>query len=147
MNKYLFVVALMGLILSCNFIMPPHQLQAYVAAEVKQDKGTIDISRFNKVKWDKLYVIPPYSSEKVFDTLLMKHKRKILHTGIDTDDRMCLIVLFNKSELVDLSEINGMVDFADAKKYTPDFKLGFYNKQDAVFKYKKGQLHQLIIVK
>ena len=92
-------------------------------------------NKFDKIKWDKLYVIDAYHGKDFFDENLNNYSSQILGNGIENKEGVTLFALYNKEELVNLTQIRQYYYFVDAVKYKAK-KLDYYTKNDAVFSFK-----------
>ena len=69
-------------------------LRSYVKDNLKGDKGILKLSAYKDFDWDKLYILGPYTNERVFDATLKTYTKDILATGVDTDTGICLVMPF-----------------------------------------------------
>ncbi|MGF1922835.1 MAG: hypothetical protein ACQUHE_01550 [Bacteroidia bacterium] len=126
------------LIILCTFFSctTPDKLSVYIKAELKKNNGTIDLTKFNDVKWDKLYVISPYASDDSFDRFLNDYKDEIKGTGVTINEMKTVLALFEGDKMVSMSELyNDVANFQQGRKLNGE-QIGYYTPQNAVFKYK-----------
>ncbi len=116
----------------------PDQLSGFIATELKKDNGVLDISKFNEVEWDKLYIVMPYAYPLYYDKLLSRYEREILATNIDDLDNKHVLLLFKNAELVSLSDVNlSVINFREAIRFN-EMKILPYAKKEAIFQYRNN---------
>ncbi len=138
MRKVVYVL-LLQMLVGCGPRQIPDLLTEHINAELAKHNGTIDISKFDKVKWDKLYVVGAYQNDRSFDEALLEYENEIEATGISYDEGFQIILLFDDDELVSLTKVNyWQVDFGGAYKADKNYKNTPYAKKNAVFRYQTG---------
>ena len=140
------ILIIVCVFLSCNSEKTPDRLLEFINAEVKGNTGIINLSQVNNIKWNKLYVLAPYTQESSFNADLRKYKTEIKGTNIAMLDDACVLLLFNNDKLVSLSRVKRNIDFSEVS-FMMDNKIGAYLKKDAVFHYKKADDGRLIVLK
>ena len=144
MKKRLLI--LLCVLMGCGFGKTPDKLSPYIRAQVQLNTGVIDLSKFDVLEWDKLYIIAPYAPERSFDANLMRYKSEITGTQIGSLDDRCLLLLFNGDKMVNLSEVKRNVDFAE-RRFIVNGKIGSYPRKNAVFGYKKDVTGRISITR
>ncbi|MCJ8209695.1 hypothetical protein MUY27_08240 [Mucilaginibacter sp. RS28] len=136
MKKLLFI-ALSLLLFSCN----DHgagKLRGFVEEGLQKDKGILKLSKYNEVKWDKVYVLGPYSSKKMLDKTLAKHYQDIMLAGIFNHDDICLVLLFNGDQLVSQATFDIIrTDLSATSVFTPNDRYAPCPKDSANYPYVK----------
>lgn len=64
------------------------RLNSFIINELKKNTDTLNFSHFNKVTWNQMYIIPPYSNFKNYDATLLKYQNEI--DNYDIELRTCL---------------------------------------------------------
>ncbi len=133
MRKFLAITYILSLSLGCSKDAPD-LLSEFVNTELAKNTGVIDLRYFNKIKWDKLYVLCPYTTSVNFDKNLLKYADQIEDTGIKYLDDFSLLLLFDKDELVSFSKVStNLITFSygSRKKGVTDVP---YDKADSFFR-------------
>lgn len=114
------------------------RLKSFVENNLKKDKGTLKLSAYKDVAWDKMYLLGPFTNDRMLDHNLMTYKQNIIKSGILTDDGLCHIMLFNGDKLVDEATFdNERVDLTQLSKIGPNSRYTYYDKAATNFVYKK----------
>ncbi|MES2652675.1 MAG: hypothetical protein V4663_13110 [Bacteroidota bacterium] len=134
--RNLIYVLLLTLHLGCKVEQTPDLLSPFIKMELAKQNGIVDISKFDKIKWDKLYLISAYQTSRSFDETVLRYENEIENTGITHSEDFNLILLFNGKELVNFSTVQIRdINFAGAHKEA-NYKNVPYLKNSAVFRYK-----------
>ncbi len=122
---------------ACKNSVDSSALRSYVKDNLKGDKGILKLSVYNDFDWDKVYILGPYTNERVFDATLKTYTKDILATGVDTDTGICLVMLFKGDKLVTQSIIDRQTaDFTSLIKFTTKTMVMPYLRKGANFAYK-----------
>jgi translation initiation factor 6 (eIF-6) len=136
--KKLLVLGFCLLILSaCNKKFDSNLLN-YVKENLKNNKGTLKLGAYKEVNWNTMYVLGPYTSTKQLDAVLKPYQKEILATGIDTDDQICLVMLFNDKALVSQSVFDRKtIDFERITRFVAGTKIKPISRDSANFSYQR----------
>lgn len=135
MKRKIYLALLIFLLCGCTRSIPD-KLSAFISTELNKNNGVVDISKFDEIAWDRLYIIPPYANAFYYDDLVIEYDREIEATGIGSWDHKLVLLLFKEDKLVNLSDIDReVVDFGDAVRFPNDDIILFYKKDEAVFPY------------
>ena len=136
MKKLLLLGFCLFILSACNKTTDSRLLN-YVKDNLKNNKGTLKLSAYKEVKWNTMYVLGPYTSVKQFDGVLKPYQKEILATGVDTDDQICLVMLFNDKALVGQSIFDRKtIDFERITRFVAGTKIKPISKDSANFTYK-----------
>ena len=139
MKKLLFVSLCLLTLNACKRSVDSSELRNYVKNNLKGNKGILKLSTYKDFDWDKLYILGPYTNERVFDKTLKAYAKDILATGVDTDTGICLVMLFKGDKMVTQSIIDRQTaDFTSLIKFTTKTMVMPYQKKDANFKYQRA---------
>ncbi|MBD1391899.1 hypothetical protein [Mucilaginibacter glaciei] len=128
------------LLFGCHSDKVDNQLKPFVASTISDypNGGIINFSNFEKVKWNKLYILGPYANPSFFDKTLTNYRSEIAHTGIEYSEDISLVLLFQDEELTSLNVIpRKQGDFSEAYKIGVDKKFTYYKKSEALFDFIK----------
>jgi len=124
---------------SCKNTQIDNSLVSYIDSCAKEKSGLIKISDFEKVDWDKLYIIHPYTQSTGLPFPLSEYQSKIMRTGIDKLDNFYILALTNGDKLVELAKIPvSIVHFADLARYKKIGKtsvLTYYKRSEDNFSW------------
>lgn len=136
MKKLLLFGFCLLILSACNKSADSHLLN-YVKESLKDNKGTLKLSAYKEVNWNTMYVLGPYTSTKQLDGILKPYQKEILATGVDTDDQICLVMLFNDKTLVSQSIFDRKtIDFERITRFVANAKIKPISKDSANFTYK-----------
>ncbi|NCD70180.1 hypothetical protein [Mucilaginibacter agri] len=138
MKKLLLIAVCLFALSACNSKVDS-AMQKYVNESLKEKKkGILKLSAYKEVDWDEVYILGPYTSKKQFDGTLQHYEKEILATGVDTDDSICLVMLFKNGKLVGQSIFDRKsIDFASLTHFTTGTKIEPYSKAKANFAFKQ----------
>ena len=138
MKKLLFIGLCLSVLSACTNNVDSGALRSFVKENLKGDKGTLDLSKYKEADWDKVYVLGPYTNERIFDATLKAYKKDILATGVDTETGICLVMLFKGNKMVTQSVFDRKtIDLNYLIKFTTNTLVMPYEKSKAVFRYNK----------
>ncbi|OKS86176.1 hypothetical protein [Mucilaginibacter polytrichastri] len=135
--KKLLVIALCFLITSCGKYVGDNALQRFVKSSLKDKKqGTLKLSAYNEVQWDKVYILGPYTNKKNLDADLKAYYTDIIESEVESDDQVCFVMLYKGKELVGKATFNRRYyDLEALTKFTTNAKIAPYSKEDANFPF------------
>jgi hypothetical protein len=134
--KKLLVIALCFIITSCGKYVGDNALQRFVKAGLKDKKGTLKLSTYNEVDWDKVYILGPYTNKKNLDDNLKAHYTDIIESEVESDDQVCFVMLYKGKDLVGKATFNRRYyDLEALTKFTTNAKIASYSKAEANFPY------------
>lgn len=137
MKKLLLLSYSLVIISACNKNVDSNLLN-YVKENLKNNKGTLKLSAYKEVNWNTMYVLGPYTTTKQFDGILKPYQKEILATGIDTDDQICLVMLFNDKKLVSQSIFDRKtIDFERITRFGAGTKIKPVSRDSANFSYQR----------
>lgn len=138
MKKLLFASLCAILLSACSKNLDSGALRKYVKANLKGNSGVLKLSNYKDADWDKVYILGPYTNERVFDATLKTYSKDILATGVDTDTGICLVMLFKGDKMITQSIIDRQTaDFTNLIKFTTKTVVMPYTKAQANFSYKR----------
>ncbi|WDF53518.1 hypothetical protein [Mucilaginibacter sp. KACC 22063] len=145
MKKILTIVFCL-LLVACGKQKGDSALQTFVNTKLVKQKGTLRLSDFKEVKWDKLYVLGPYTNEKMYDARLATNKKAIIDSGVLTDDGVCYLMFFDGNNLVTSAVFERrFVDFSYLTRFSHNMKIEPYDKDKAIFPFEKRNKLQYVI--
>jgi hypothetical protein len=134
--KKILVIALCFIITSCGKYVGDNALQRFVKGGLKDKKGTLKLSAYNEVDWDKAYVLGPYTNKKNLDDNLKAHYTDIIESEVESDDQVCFVMLYKGKDLVGKATFNRRYyDLEALTKFTTNAKIAPYSKEEANFPY------------
>ncbi len=137
MKKLLLLGFCLFILSACNRNVDSN-LQNYVKENLKNNKGILKLSSYKEVNWNTVYVLGPYTSTKQLDGVLKPYQKEILATGIDTDDQLCLVMLFNDKTLVSQCIFDRKtIDFERVTRFVAGTKVKPISKDSAIFSYQR----------
>ena len=136
--KYLLVLLIGAALLSCNNIP---DVESQIVQKIQSSKNTsLPLRSIIDINWDKLYIIPPYATERSLTEDLLPYKDKIESTGINIRDDVHILYFLKNKKLVAEAMIDAnKVYFYAIKLYdasghltyfTPDQELHLINSGD-----------------
>lgn len=138
--KTLFISIIALLFLSCNVQVKEkldnQKFHSFLTGRIKQQSGTLNLTDFNDLDWDKVCILPPYSTVNTADAVLAVASPSIQNTGIATRDDVNVLAFFYREKFVGCMEINRNIDFASVGEAL-EGNGRLYDKANCVFEYHK----------
>lgn len=132
-------------VMACGRQKGDNSLLDFTIKKLNKQKGTFQLNDFKDVTWDKVYILGPYTNEKMYDNRLKPYAKDIIASGILTDDGLCFVMLFNGDKLVSEATFDRRtIDFSNTTRFTTNYKLQYYNRDKASFPYHKKEKQYII---
>lgn len=134
--KHFIYALLLVFHFGCHSPTTPDALGSYITKELSKENGVLDIRKFDKVNWNRLYIVSAYQTERNFDQSLLNHEHEIDNTGIAHREDISLVLLFNGEDLVSFSKISAKdIILGGGQKTDLNNKNSPFYKDKAVFYY------------
>ncbi|QQL51439.1 hypothetical protein [Mucilaginibacter ginkgonis] len=147
--KRLFFICLGLLVLSaCTTNIDSGALRNFVKDKLKdKEKGTFNLADYKEGDWDKVYVLGPYTNDRVFDATLKAYKKDIQATGVDTETDICLVMLFKGDKMVTQSVFDRKkIDFNNLVKFTTNTLAMPYKKGATMFGFARKSKYEPYVI-
>ena len=137
--KSLLLFLIGAVLLSCNVTpdVESKDVESQIVQKIHSSKNSSLLLRsLINIKWDKLYIIGPYTYDGMLNNDLRPYKDKIKSTGIDTREDITVLYFLKDSKLVAEASVERNIDFSPVGKldsknhliyFTPDQELQWIN--------------------
>jgi hypothetical protein len=130
---YLLVIIPLVLLSCVNRIKEDPELTTYIQDKLQKDTTVLSLVDYTPALWNKLYLIGPYTSEKMLDPTLRKYKRDILRTGIGMDDTFFLMALFQNDVMISLTKFQYRIKVDNSALRWKNNKRTYWTRSESVF--------------
>ena len=124
--KKIFTLLMTLLIITSCQLKSDKSLTKIIETKIKDNPTKIDLTSIDKLDYDKLLILEPYSNIEKTQTELNVDLSNINGNQIDLSDRINLLVFLKNNKSIKISELNRKNgDFEDYKV--------FINRENALF--------------
>lgn len=129
--KKIFILLMTLLIITSCQLKSDKSLTKIIETKIKDNPTKIDLTSIDKLDYDKLLILEPYSNIEKTQTELNVDLSNINGNQIDLSDRINLLVFLKNNKSIKISELNRKNgDFEDYKV--------FINRENALFEKNKN---------
>lgn len=129
--KKIFILLMTLLIITSCELKSDKSLTKIIETKIKDNPSKIDLTSIDKLDYDKLLILEPYSNIEKTQTELNVDLSNINGNQIDLSDRINLLVFLKNNKSIKISELNRKNgDFEDYKV--------FINRENALFEKNKN---------
>ena len=129
--KKIFTLLMTLLIITSCQLKSDKSLTKIIETKIKDNPTKIDLTSIDKLDYDKLLILEPYSNIEKTQTELNVDLSNINGNQIDLSDRINLLVFLKNNKSIKTSELNRKNgDFEDYKV--------FINRENALFEKNKN---------
>ena len=129
--KKIFTLLMTLLIITSCQLKSDKSLTKIIETKIKDNPTKIDLTSIDKLDYDKLLILEPYSNIEKTQTELNVDLSNINGNQIDLSDRINLLVFLKNNKSIKISELNRKNgDFEDYKV--------FINRENALFEKNKN---------
>lgn len=129
--KKIFTLLMTLLIITSCELKSDKSLTKIIETKIKDNPSKIDLTSIDKLDYDKLLILEPYSNIEKTQTELNVDLSNINGNQIDLSDRINLLVFLKNNKSIKISELNRKNgDFEDYKV--------FINRENALFEKNKN---------
>jgi hypothetical protein len=139
MTRRWYILGLVAIGLLCGavaVVVPRKNFSHAIAEDFRRGDGAkVDLGRLVDVRWDRMFVLTPYTPLEEAQRELPGPWSESDHDGLDMRDDICVLAFFDGPRLASrVTHLRGRGDFAAAGRK------GGYRRSEAVFEVRGGRL-------